>query len=284
MRINVAKYDPNGLGGGWSFARNFSKVMADNLTSYEEADIYFIASASMVSREEVEKAKQDGKKVVLRIDNIIRNSRNRNTGMTRMKDFAEWADLVIYQSKFAQRLLDNYLKPKNATIILNSVDQDIFNINGRSEPEFVSNKERYLYSKYSSDETKNFEMARLTFQQIPGEGKSLTLVGRYDSNLEQYNFDFYMGEKVNYVGLIDDPRNMAKIYKAHDYLLYSYFNDACSNTLIEAMSCGMFAQSCYGMDLTGGAPEIINKFQIEGRDYFSLPRMGGQYYEAMAKL
>ena len=89
------------MGGGWSFMGNFAKAMKDNLTNYEDADIYFVTSASMVERDEVQKAKNDGKKIVLRCDNIIRNSRNRNTGMSRMKDMAEMADLVGLQWKVA---------------------------------------------------------------------------------------------------------------------------------------------------------------------------------------
>ena len=38
---------------------------------------------------------------------------------------------------------------------------------------------------------------------------------------------------------------------------YSYFNDACSNTLNEALLCGLGVLDCYGMRRTGGAPEQI---------------------------
>lgn len=289
MKIHLAKYDPNGIGGGWSFARNFAKIMKDNLSEYPEADIYFITSASMVSREEVIKAKQDGKKIVLRVDNIIKNSRNRNTGMTRMKDFAEWADLVVFQSNFAARLLNTYLEiPQNefkGTVILNSVDQDIFNVHGRQDIDtFRPDARRYLFSKYSSDPTKNWDIARISFQEIKEPEKSLTLIGRFEGGVEEYNFDFYQDEKVNYLGMITDPNSIAQIYKNSDVFLYSYFQDACSQTLIEAISCGLEIHNCYGMLSTGGAPEVMDRLKDRGRDYFSLARMGREYYEAMARL
>lgn len=286
MKVSIPNVDLNAQGGGWSFTRNFIKVMSDNISSYDDSDIYFIPSASMVSREDVQKAKQDGKKVVLRCDNIIKNSRNRNTGMSRMLDFAEWSDLVVYQSKFAYKLLNDYLKPKNSTIILNSVDQDIFNTNGLNG----TNNSRYLYSKYSSDPTKNYDIARMSFQEIANPNKSLTLVGRFDGDLEQYNFDFYQGEKVDYVGLVTDPVNMAKVYKSCDTFLYSYFQDACSQTLIEALSCGLEIHDCYGMLNTGGAPDIMEKTNYQSGslpkdlEYFGLPRMAGEYFEAFSKL
>ena len=111
MKIYIAKFEPDRIGGGWSFASNFHDGMGDLITAnYDEADIYFITSPSMVQRDEVAKAKADGKKIVLRLDNAVRNSRNRNTGMTRMKDFAEWSDLIIYQSNWAKDYLMPFLK------------------------------------------------------------------------------------------------------------------------------------------------------------------------------
>lgn len=280
MKIHLAKYEPNRQGGGWTFQRNFYKAMTDKgieLTNQEQADIYFITSASMVTRDEVREARDQGKKIVLRCDNIIRNSRNRNTGMSRMRDFAEWADLVIYQSEFAKGLLDKFLQPKKSVVILNSTDESIF----YGEPKPLQG--RYLYSKYSSDETKNWEMARLKFQEL-NDPKSLTIVGRFDETLREYNYDFYQGEEVYEKGLITDANTLADIYRNHDCLLYSYFNDACSNTLIEALSCGLEVIDCYGMTQTGGAPEILAKFREIGKNYFFLERMADDYIAALGAL
>lgn len=274
MKIAVPPYDERAIGGGWSFISNFKRAMGENITGYAEADVFLIPSASMVQRADVEQAKADGKKIVLRVDNIIRNSRNRNTGMSRMRDMAVMADLVVFQSRFAFELLDPYLKAEHYTIIHNSVDEAVFNTEGRTE-----GRCRFLYAKYSSDETKNWEMARSAFQLIELEDKSLTLVGRFEANLEQYGFDFYQGEKVSYKGLVDRV-GMAEIYKQSDFLLYSYFNDACSNTLIEALSCGLKIVDCYGMLGTGGAPELMR----QEPEYFKLDRMADEYLAVMEAL
>lgn len=267
------------MGGGWSFQDNLAKSLPQYMSGYEESDIYFIAGASMVSREDVLKAKEDGKKIVLRVDNIARNSRNRGTAMTRMKDFAEWSDLIVYQSNFAYKLLDKYLTPKSYTTIYNSCDQSIFNLDNLNR-----DGSKYLYARSSSDETKNFEMARSKFQKVSGD-KSLTIVGKpFDPKLHEYNFDFFMGEKVDYIGEIHDRQYMAHQYKTHDYLLYSFFNDACSNTLIEALSCGIEIMDCYKMVETGGTPEILHKFKVNGREYFDLPRMADEYKRVLEKL
>lgn len=281
MKIILPPYDESALGGGWSWIRNFKKAMGDTITNnFEEADIFMIPSASMVDRETVLHAKENGKKIVTRIDNIIRNSRNRNTGMSRMKDFSDWADLVIFQSEFAERLLNPYLQTEQWKVIYNSVDEGIFNDKNR-----VDGNNRYYYGKHSSDETKNWEMARVAYQQIQQYNKeaTLNLVGRFDGNLQEYNFDFYSGEQFKYWGYVTDPQVMANIYKQSDWFIYTYFNDACSNSLIEALMCGVGIFDPYDMADTGGTPEILERF-YKREGYFELKRMGDDYKLALARI
>lgn len=279
MNIALPEYDESAYGGGWSFIYNFRKALSQYIADYDNADVYFIPSASMVSREAVQKAKDDGKKIVLRCDNIIRNSRNRNSGMTRMKDFADWSDTVIFQSQFAKDLLNPYLKVEDSKtkIILNSCDQDVFKPLAQRQP---GGPKRYLYVRSSTDETKNWEMARVAFQNVEGP-KQLTIVGKGFDGLMEYNYDFYQGEVVKFIGEVKDRGTMATIYQNNEYLLYSYFNDACSNTAIEALNCGLTIANCYGMAETGGTPEILDKFRDFGYKWFSLDRMGAEYLEAM---
>ena len=280
MKIALPSYDTKAIGGGWSFISNFIKAMQGNITDYNQADIFFIPSASMVSRDEVQQAKQDGKKIVLRCDNIIRNSRNRNTGMSRMKDFSDWADLVIFQSEFAEELLNPYLQTEQWKVIYNSVDERIFNDKNR-----IDGNSRYVYGKHSSDETKNWEMARVAYQKLQedDEDATLNLFGRFDGNLQEYNFDFYNGEQYRYWGYITDPQVMANIYKQSDWFIYTYFNDACSNSLIEALMCGVQIYDPYQMSDTGGTNEILERF-YKREGYFELKRMGDDYKLAFARV
>lgn len=281
-KIHVAGYAPDKLGGGWSFANNFVKGLGGNAT-YNDADVYFIPGPTMVSKEDVHKAKQDGKKIVLRVDNIVRNSRNRNTGMSRMKRYSELADLVIYQSKYARELLGKKFLKVDGPIILNGCDLDIFNPRGRQE----IGTARFLYSRVNRDETKNFEMARFIFQEesrIRNGDATLNLVGEYSPELKAYNFDFYSDEDVRYWGTVEDPNIMASIYRNSDYLIYTFWNDACSNTLIEALCSGCQVIDHYNMAHTGGAPDIIYAFRKWGNAYFSIQRMTDDYVGAIAKI
>lgn len=282
MRIYIARQNDNKLGGGWSWISNAKKALSEHLTSYEDSEIYLIPSPSMVSKEEVDQAQADGKKIVLRVDNIVRNSRNRNTGMSRMKRFAEQANLVIYQSEFARKLLMPYLK-FDGVVILNSCDESIFNPYGRQEDVIA----KYIYSRVNRDETKNWEMARYTFQSEcearNGQAK-LHIVGAFSPELIEYNFDFYNNEQYHYWGVIPDPETLANIYRDSDYLIYTFWNDACSNTLIEALCCGCTVADKYDMTKTGGAWEILEKFYTKGAQYFTLERMGNDYINAMVAL
>jgi len=275
VKVYIAKQDENRQGGGWSFISNLKKAITEHLSSYEECDIYLIPSPSMVSKEEVDQAQSDGKKIVLRCDNIVRNSRNRNTGMSRMKRFAEQADLVVYQSEFAKSLLMPYLK-KDGVVILNGCDTDIFHANGRQEDTTA----KYIYSRVNRDETKNWEMARYTFQaesQARNGDAFLNIIGQYSPELIEYNFDFYQDEKFKYWGVITDQGTLANLYRNSDYLIYTFWNDACSNTLIEALCCGCTIADKYDMTKTGGALEILQKYYTSGSEYFSLQRMGKEY-------
>lgn len=282
MKLYIAHSDDNRLGGGWSWINNAKKALSEHLTSYEDSDIYLIPSPSICSKEEVDQAQSDGKKIVLRLDNIVRNSRNRNTGMSRMKRFAEQADLIIYQSKFAKGLLKPFIN-KDGVVILNSCDTEIFHPNGRQEDTTA----RFMYSRVNRDETKNWEMARHIFQEESSyrDGDAvLNIVGQFSPELVEYNFDFYQNEQYKYWGTIADAGTLANLYRNSDYLIYTFWNDACSNTLIEALCCGCLVADKYGMAKTGGALEILNKFYTKGAEYFGLDRMRKEYELALGGL
>lgn len=269
MKIYLAKYEPGRIGGGWTFANNFVKGMGDSISNYDEADIYFIMSASMVQRKEVDKAKAYGKKIVLRVDNAIRNSRNRNTGMTRMKDFYNLADLVIFQSQWAKNFLEPFLIPTYTDIpiptkvILNGVDKDKFYSHNKGSDD------SYLYVRSSRDEGKQWIMAWYWFVNNKG---TLEIVGKFSPDNLEYNFDFYNHERFRFMG---EQQNMSDVYRRNKYFLYTYLNDACSNTLLEARASGCEIIDVFGMLQTGGAPEIMACEDI------GLERMCKEYEEVM---
>lgn len=236
----------DGVGGGWVFSRNFQKGLngrAEFTNIWNDCDIYFISGPTLADRDEVKRAKDRGKKIVLRLDNVPRNSRNRGTGTPRMYDFAQWADEVIYQSEWAR----DFLKPftgREGVVIINGTDDEIFNEDG---PSIESDGEpQYIYSQYSSDNVKMWEKAWYDFQKIYFENPKahLWIVGRPEFmgiNQIEYNFDLFGGaeDRVNYLGLVENRREMAKVYRGADYLIYPSILDACSNVVVEGRMCGL---------------------------------------------
>lgn len=279
MKIFLAAYQPDRVGGGWSFSRNLAKSLGDDVVSYDEADIFFVSGASMIKPEEAEQAKRDGKKVVLRVDNALKHSRNQGKGMERMRRVAAVADLVVYQCQWAKDYLDDFLGHPNSRIIYNGVDLDIFYPGDRSK----LNGSRYLYSCSSKNETKRWEWVWWRYQQIQKEnpGATLFITGSISTPVLENGFDFFQGERYRYLGVIDNPQNMADIYRASDYLFAVYSNDCYSNTCLEALACGV---ELIEVDMTGGTPELIRNWEMLGREWNGLDRMATDYISALEGL
>lgn len=259
MNVHLLNYEPDRVGGGWSAARNlYTKFNS----TYEDAEAVLITGPTMASHDQVEKAKSDGKKIVLRADNAVRDSRNRGTGMSRLKAFCDLADLVIYQSNWAREFLYPWTQ-KDGAVVLNGVDTDKYNPEGTEE-------EKYLYVRSSRDEGKMWIAA---WYYMVHREEPLEIVGPFsDENLE-WKFDFhYKPNRIFYSG---QHKDMAPVYKRNKYFLYTYLNDACSNTLLEARASGMEIVDVYGMLSTGGAPEIMACEDI------SMGRMLREYQEAI---
>lgn len=260
-KIHLLNYEPERRGGGWTIARYLYEGL--NCVAYDESDTVLITGPTMASHEQVEQAKKDEKKIILRIDNAVRDSRNRGTGMSRMKAFAEQADVVVFQSKWARDFLSPFLGV-SGPVILNGTDTEKFNPEGR-----VERPDSYLYARSSRDEGKQWIMAWYWFCNNKG---TLDIVGKFSPENMEWGFDFFNGERFRFLG---EQKDMANIYKQNKYFLYPFTNDACSNTLIEAKLSGCEIVDVYGQLLTGGAPEIMTCEDL------SKERMIKQYQELL---
>jgi glycosyltransferase involved in cell wall biosynthesis len=225
----------------------------------------------MVTWDTVEKIKQQGVKLIVRLDNVPRNSRNRNTGTSRLKGFCDMADEVVWQCEWAKFYLQDFIK-KEGVIIYNGVDTDIFKPDG-AKIDFGNRADTYLFSRFNRDENKRWEEAWYKFQLIfrDNPNAKLVLVGNFSPEQQEYNFDFFRGEKVEYRGIIESPEEMARIYRGCGHLFATYYIDCYSNTYQEALACGC---ELYQPDMSGGAPELIKNGVITlekmAKDYEAL--------------
>ena len=249
--------------------------------SLSKADIAIVSGATMVTRETIAEVKNRGVKLVVRIDNIPRNSRNRNTGTSRLYDFSQAADAIVFQSKWSQIYLEPFIK-KSGTVIYNGVDTDIFN---QKDITRTQDDPVYLYSRFSKDPTKNWWEAWYKYQFVHRENpkSQLWIVGQIPQDMAEtieYNWDFYMGEVVTHFGVIEDQQRMAKMYKAANYLMATYFIDCYSNTYLEAAMC---ACELFSPNMSGGTPELIRNLE-KGEEYNGLDRMTSEYVEVFEEV
>jgi len=278
MKIYLANESSQTKGGGWTFLSNLQKGLQGRVEFVDNIDaceFYFISGATMVTRERVKEAKDKGKKIILRVDNIPRNSRNRNTGTSRLKDFADMADLIIYQSEWCKMYVGGWLK-KEGPVILNGVNTSIFKPEGEAIGKMGN--PQYIYVRFNRDETKRWEEAWYNYQLIYRKNPKahLWIVGKFSPEQLEYNFDFYNGEEIHYWGVVD-MNQMAMLLRSADILLYTYYNDACSNTLLEAVASGCKINTL-NSGMSGGSPEILKCKDI------SLERMSEEYLREFEKL
>lgn len=279
MKIALPVDSQQGLGGGFTFQRNLKQglkligqeVVDDPLT----ADIALISGVTMITKETYKELKEKRIKIVVRLDNVPRNSRNRGVGTNRLKSFSEQADEVIYQGEWARFYLKDFTG-KEGKIVHNGLDLDIFKPDGDKFP--FDKENTYLYSRYSRDETKLWEVAWYKYQLIQRENPKakLIIIGKFAPENIEYNFDFFRGENFEYLGVVEDSEQMAKLLRSVEWLMATYFNDAFSNTYLEALCTGV---KLYEPDLSGGTKEMIELFNERGREYFSLKRMAESYLE-----
>lgn len=290
MNIFIANESKQKLGGGFIFIENLKKGCkgkANFVNTWREAHGILIPSCTMTSRKPIEevlqynKAKPEhAKKIILRIDNMPKDSRNRGTAFSRMRDFANWAHEIVFQSEWARSYVGSYLETMckvdlaKSHIIYNGVDTDYFNYKDKPS----DRGETYLFTTYNTDENKRFPEAAYDFHlrhlHALKHGRPLPhlkLVGEFGKYLPSYNFDFFNGEKIEYIPSVSDRKKMSNIYRSCQYLYFPAFADAAPNTVSEAMACG-----CKPLLINhvGGTINVYNKFK---KDIVTIQDMAEEY-------
>ena len=286
MNIYIPNISKQSIGGGWTFLSNIKKGLGTKVkfvNTWQECDIVLITGATITNRQEMIDAQAKGKKIVFRVDNIPKDSRNRGTAFSRMLDFAKMADYIVFQSQWAMDyagwwFADNGVEIiGKSSIIYNGVDTNFF-----FEHETTTREaNRYLYIQYNRDENKRVPEAFYLFHQAFRKDKDaeLWLVGQFSPTSAEYGFDFFAGEHVRYLGVEDDRGSLAEIMRSCKYLLFPAFADASSNQLTESLACGC---EPLGINPVGGSIEIVNRWK-QGI-VPSIQDMGVEYLQVFEKL
>lgn len=274
MRVYFSDTKPDGIGGGFTALRNLKKGLASKVQfahSPEECDIFFINGVTMADKDEVYRAKKAGKRIILRVDNVPRKSRNsRSTPHERLKEYAQMADVVIYQSEWAKE----YCKPLcgEGTVIYNGVDQSIF----KPDPA-ERNPNRYLYIYHGKNEQKNFWEAHLRFQYEFRKNPNAEFwfvydFGRETEELHKADYDFWQGEKYVHLEQQRSPEAVANLMQKCAYLIYPAIGDAAPNVVLEARACGLEVLHAAPKELAGTRELLDPNLDI------SVERMADEYF------
>jgi glycosyltransferase involved in cell wall biosynthesis len=283
MHIHISNQSKQTLGGGFIFIENLkkgAKGKARFVDRWQDAHAVMICSVTQTTREEILAAKNAKKKIIVRIDNMPKDSRNRGTAFSRMRDFGKMADVIVFQSQWAKDYVGTWLADNHgidlskSKVIYNGVDTDYFHY--QDDPS--KRGETYLFTTYNTDENKRFPEAAYDYHLRHRKAKkektvlpSLKLVGNFGKDLPGYNFDFFNGEKISYEPPISDRKKMGDIMRSCRYIYFPAFADASPNTVGEAMACG-----CQPLLINpiGGSQEVVDLFKNK---IYTIQDMADQY-------
>lgn len=183
---------------------------------------------------------------VHRVDGPIDVYRGHDDGVDRRiwQISQEFADKTIFQSRYSlEKHLELGMEFKNPQVVTNAVDPAIFQVQGR-EPFSRQRKTRLIAVSWSDNPRKGAPVYAWLDEHLDWERFEFTFVGR--SPLKFKN--------IRVVAPV--PSNeLAHILRQHDLYITASQNDPCSNSLLEALSCGnpaIYLKS-------GGHPEIAKQ-------------------------
>lgn len=153
-----------------------------------------------------------------------------------------FVDGTIYQSEWSHQQTQRLLldSGKSSTVIHNSTDLALFN----EERQFVNGggKCRLIATSWSSNWKKGFRLYQYLDDALDFSDYQMTFVG--NSPIKFKN--------IQHIDPVSSDQ-LAKILKQHDVYITASEDDPCSNSLIEALSCGLPAVA----KNSGGHPELV---------------------------
>ena len=237
---------PGAWGGGNQFIKCLKKyrVTKDMLTNKsDEADIIFFNSHQDFKQIINLKSAYPDKKFVHRIDGPMRLYNNMSDNRDDIVYYLNKsiATATVFQSKYSfEKNIDMgiTLTPLHTTIH-NSVDSDIFY---RQTDKKKNNKLNLIAASWSPNIRKGFKYYQFLDENLDFSKYNLSFAGQ--SPLEFTN--------IKNLGVLK-PEPLAEQLRLSDAYLTASENDPCSNSLIEALACGLPVLALN----SGGHPELV---------------------------
>jgi glycosyltransferase involved in cell wall biosynthesis len=245
------EFAPPPTGGGGQFLRALIKQaeakglrVENNLLSRTSRACLF--NSFNFDEERLGLLKRDSALYVHRVDGPVDVYRGLDYGVDKMVHSVNqrFAEKTIFQSRYSmERHLELGMNFRNPTIIMNAADPQIFHSHGRVGFS-QDRKVRLIASSWSNNINKGAPIYQWLDENLDWESFEMTFVGRSPVTFKN----------ICMIPAVDSER-MAELFREHDIYLTASKNDPCSNSLIEALNCGLpaiYLQS-------GGHPEIVKQ-------------------------
>lgn len=252
MKINILfDLSNNPAGGGNQFLKALKShfIHKDLYTeTVQDADVVLFNSHQCFKEVVAAKIRYPHKTFIHRIDGPVQLYNN----SADKRDYKAYAlsrlvaDATIFQSEWSRE--NNYkcgMKKKPSSIVIyNAADDKIFN-KGNKTKFNKDRKTKIVITSWSKNLNKGFNTYQWLDNNLDFEKYEVTFIGN----------TFIKFKNIQHIESVPS-RNLAVLLKHHDIYLTASINDPCSNSLIEALQCGLRAVALN----SGGHTELIQKY------------------------
>lgn len=262
--IMFHQFRPPPFGGGNQFMTALRKVLTERGFRIAENTTKPRATACIFNSfnfdfDHLRRMRKSGCRMIHRVDGPILAYRGFDDGVDgRIAEInSELADVTVFQSEYSlaktQELGFEFVNP---VMIGNAADPEIFHPRGRIEFD-RGRKVRLISSSWSDNVNKGGPIYKWLEDNLDRERFEYTFMGR-------------ASEEFRWIQAHDPvpSRELADILRNHDIFITASLNDPCSNSVIEALSCGLpvvYLDSGGHSELVGTAgPGFDHQAEIPG--------------------
>lgn len=269
------EFEPPPTGGGHQFLRAFIKQTKERGIQVENNQISRSTKSCLFNSfnfdvKRFSLMKKDSILYVHRVDGPIDIYRGFEDGTDKQIHTIskKFADKTIFQSHYSlEKHFELGMEFKNPAVIMNAADPEIFH-KGNRVLFSQDRKVKLIASSWSDNINKGARVYQWLDENLDWELFEFTFVGR--TPIEFKN--------IRTLPPVDSS-HIANLFREHDIYITASRNDPCSNSLIEALSCGMPAVYLK----SGGHPEIVKGAGVGFDEVEQIPELLNQVtlkYEA----
>jgi glycosyltransferase involved in cell wall biosynthesis len=245
------EFEPPPTGGGHQFLRALWRQAEEHGLRIENNMLSRTTRACLLNsfnfkEKRLQRVKRASVLYVHRVDGPIDVYRGWDDGVDKDIHFVNqrFADKTIFQSRYSlEKHLELGMEFKNPTVIMNAADPEVFH--SRDRIAFSRDrKTRLIASSWSDNVNKGALVYQWLDDYLDWERFEMTFVGRSPVTFKN----------IRMIPAVDSMQ-MAELFREHDVYVTASRNDPCSNSLIEALTCGLPAVYLQ----SGGHPEIVKQ-------------------------